>query len=703
MKRAAIIILALVLASGQAFTQTTQKPQQQEVVPDDVVRITTQLVQTDVVVVDKNDQIVKDLTLDDFEVSDNGKKQSLKFAEFVSTEAPKKSNPTTATRSTIPTDVETNVAKGVSAKDLKRVIAFVVDDLTLEVQDITAVRKTLLDFVNNKMQQGDLVAIVRVVGGKGLLEQFTSDQQILRRAISTITPTVSSFSASNLPDPERLQNPLAPTLPGSPTDSQPEAPEIYSPNDESNRYFRGLSTMTTAAYIISRLKEIPGHKNLVIISAGVPIFETSSNSSPYTNVTGLINSLTDSAIRAGVVINTVDPRGLRATPGVVGFDQTPGRSALGGGGDPSFGRGSARDTAVFGALLAGGSEHLGLGTMASYTGGVSIVNTNDLDAGLDKILARSNGYYRLAYTPSEAFDNKFHKVEIKVRRSGAKVYSHSRYLAREDKPATQPRSKEEEIVSAARSPLVRTDIDVTSHLGLKFSEGKSSVDVNMVIDARNLHFTQNGDRFQTSLDAVGFIYDQLGKLSGGFSETLNLNLTKEQHQQVLVDGLPYSATIDLPPGYYQLRTVVREASSGGFGTFSKFLEIPDIREGKLIMGSLFLYAVDSDANAKPLPLTPLRKISHKQDLRFAAAIYSPKLKNGKPELRSQMIVSSQSGKVLYKEPEQAVETNGSLPVIKLGQLILGRVPPGRYVLTLVVKDMLANKTLTRSIDFRVTD
>jgi VWFA-related protein len=702
MKKATIIIISAALSLQGAISQTQQKPQQ-DIVPDDVVRITTELVQTDVLVTDKNDQPIKDLNLQDFELYDNGKKQVLKFMEFVSVSADTEGR-TEGIPAAVRAAVDSSGTKGLAARDVKRVIAFVIDDLTLEIEDIAAVRNTLLNFVDTKMQDGDLVAIVRVVGGKGLLQQFTSDRQLLRRAIAAISVTVHPFAASNTPDPVKLPNPLAPTLPGSPTDSQPESPEIFSANDDLNRFFRGLSTLTTANFVISSLKEIPGHKNLVIISAGIPTLETGAAGSNYSNISKLLNQLSDNAIRAGVVINTLDPRGLRATPGVVGFNQTPSRSALGGGGDPSFGRGSAQDQAVFGPLLSGGSEHLGLSTIAAYTGGVSIINTNNFDAGLEKILVRSSSYYRLAYTPTEAFDGKVHKLEVKVRRNGAKVYSHSRYTARDDKPSTAPRTKEEEIAAAARSPLAKRDIDIFPNLAVKFQDNKAAVAINLMIGANTLHFSQTGDKFETSLDVVGFVFDQLGKLSGGFSETIKLSLTPEQYHRVLVDGLPYSAKIDLPPGYYQLRTVVRETGSASLGTFSKYLEIPDLEKGQLAMGSIFLYALDSP-DANPVPLLALRKLTRKQDLRFAAAIYNPKLKNGKPELRSQMIIS-QGNKVLFTEPEQAVESKGGSPVVKVGQLVLAKVPPGQYVLTLVVTDTLADKksqTLSRSIDFRVAN
>ena len=72
--------------------------------------------------------------------------------------------------------------------------------------------------------------------------------------------------------------------------------------------------------------------------------------------------------------------------------------------------------------------------MASATGGISVVNTNEFKTGLDKILAHSS-YYLLAYTPVDKFDNKFRKLEVKVKRSGARVYTHRGYVAREDRGA----------------------------------------------------------------------------------------------------------------------------------------------------------------------------------------------------------------------------------------------------------------------------
>lgn len=709
MQKIISLVLGAAMSLSAAFSQTPQQPPQ-EVAPEDVIRISTSLVQTNVVVVDKNEKIVPDLRLEDFELFDNGKKQDLKFMEFVSVETGRRAEGKQPSR---PLTIEAETPTGLSAKEVKRIVAFVIDDLTIPIQDLVAVRSLLLDFVNNKMQDGDMVAVVRVVGGKGLLQQLTTDRQLLRRAIDAIKPINHPWAVSNQTDMNRVQNPMAPGAPpteGGLTQMEmedpSEDPEISSPNDDVNQLFRGLSSLSTALFVIDGLKEIPGQKTMVLISGGIPIFDAGSTGTAYSNVNYLLNQLSDRAVRAGVVINTLDPRGLKASAAVASFAATPGRSNYEAevmGTPRGFGRGGIADQEALSPLLAGAAEHLGLGTVAKVTGGVSVVNTNDFGAGLNKILSRSEGYYVLAYTPLEKFDRKFHKLEIKVKRGGARVFHHSGYAAREEKPR-ETRTKEEQIIAAAGSPLSRRDIDITPNVTLKLlPENKATIDIHLLIDARKLNFTEVRGRQQTSLDVVGFVFDQLGKLRGGFSETINLDLTPENYQLAKNEGLTYSATTNLPAGYYQVRAVVREASTGNLGTFSKYLEIPDISKGRLAVSSLFLQAIDSNTNS--IPLLAVRQVRRNQDLRYTAIIYNPKLKSGKPQVRTQMIIS-QAGRVLFREPEQMVEapTNGS-QLIKIGQFGLAKVPKGRYILTLIVTDPLGDKSqsMSRSIDFTVVD
>jgi VWFA-related protein len=248
MKRIIALALGVACVFSAAFAQTptaAQKPQQ-EITPDDIIRISTALVQTDVVVMDKNDHPITDLKLEEFKVSENGKRQDVRFMEFVSPDAGPRVEGSVKIAGQA---VESDVARNLTAGELRRVFAFVVDDLTIPIQDITNVRKLLTDFVDNQMRDGDLVAIVRVVGGSGLLQQFTSDKRILRRAITRITPQPSVYSAfNNLPTQEKINTDLlqAAEADGAsfPADAISAAnTNIDSSNDGTTRGFRALVTL----------------------------------------------------------------------------------------------------------------------------------------------------------------------------------------------------------------------------------------------------------------------------------------------------------------------------------------------------------------------------------------------------------------------------------------------------------------------------
>ncbi|MCA1630300.1 MAG: hypothetical protein LC774_08195 [Acidobacteria bacterium] len=335
---------------------------------------------------------------------------------------------------------------------------------------------------------------------------------------------------------------------------------------------------------------------------------------------------------------------------------------------------------------------------------------NNFGNALDRVLARSRAYYRLAFRPSERFDNKFHKIEVRVRRPGARVSTAEGFFAREER-APVARTKEDDIIRAARSPVARRDLDVSADLQYRFvpASNQAQLDINAQIDAHKLKFERTPEgKYHAAFEVVGFVFDQAGRNRGGISQTVTADLTEEDYRRALAAGLGYTASTQLAPGYYQVRLVVREVGTGSLGTVSRYFEVPDLSNKQLTMSSILLYSLDSPGSKTPVSLSASRAISRRHDLRYAAIIYNPKAgEGGKPQLRSRLIVS-QGGKVLFQEPEQPVEAKGAEPgqLVKIGQLGLSKVNPGRYVLTLVVTDPLADKkrqVISRSIDFTVTN
>lgn len=124
MKKLFTTALAFLLLFSISLAQTPQTPtpspqSPQEIAPDDVVRISTSLVQTDVVVTDKNDQIIPDLTINDFKITENGKRQELKFVQFVSSDAAPRLE---GNVSVAGQPIDPEVARNLAAKDLRRVL-----------------------------------------------------------------------------------------------------------------------------------------------------------------------------------------------------------------------------------------------------------------------------------------------------------------------------------------------------------------------------------------------------------------------------------------------------------------------------------------------------------------------------------------------------------------------------------------------------
>ena len=722
---AATLLISLLLGMAQAQNPQQSPKSKENPVPEDVVRITTSLVQTDVVVTDKNDQVIPDLKLEDFKVFENGKRQDLEFMGFVSADSVPR---TEGTINVAGQPLEPDVARNLSQRDLRRVFAFVIDDLTIPYEDVVNVRKLLNDFVNDKMRDGDLVAIIRVTGGKGLLQQFTSDKQLLRRAVAEITTTMNAYSAFHNLDPIAGINTAQAK---GPDDAEPLSfpnsnrdADVDSSAEGVTRGLRSLFALSTAGDVMNGMKSLPGRKSLVLVSGGLPLIETTQNQikingvptnvsdtrSMYTNVSYLLRQLTDRASRAGVVINTLNIRSQGGVKGVSGFTDpgNEGRSALlpNAGGDETFGR--AADLAQFdNQALDSLSGNLGLQALANATGGVSVTNTNNFSGGLDRILARSS-YYLLAYRPTEPFNGKFHKLEIKIGRPGAKVYSRGGFVATADKPEPSL-NKEQTIIKAAMSPLARRDVDLNGTLQYRYlPTNEADIDINLQVAASGLSFKQGADgKYQTAFDVVGFLINDQGKAQSGFSETVTTSLSPAEYTRAQASGIGYIGHINLTPGSYQVRAIVRDTETGRLGAMSKYIEVPDISKKRLTVSSLFLYAVDmaQGNKAKPEPLTALRQLPRTHDLRYAAIIYNPKVSDGKTQLLARVIIS-RGDKVLLQEKDQPVNgTVQSGQVAKIGQFGL-KGQSGRYVLTLVVTDPLANekeRTVVRSLDFTLVD
>ena len=168
------VICALVVASTQAQTKPAPSPEQ-----DDVIRVNTELVQTDVMVFDKKGQFVDGLQAEQFALKVDNKPQTISFLDRVTSGKVADPSPSAGTGSNPASPTTTTAIRG-------RTVIFFIDDLHLAPDSLSRTRTALLEFVEHGMNENDLIAITSSSGQIGFLQQLSNDRIALRSAVARL-------------------------------------------------------------------------------------------------------------------------------------------------------------------------------------------------------------------------------------------------------------------------------------------------------------------------------------------------------------------------------------------------------------------------------------------------------------------------------------------------------------------------------------
>ncbi len=685
------LLLIAMLIGAQVLALGAQDKKKQE---QGNIKLSTELVQIDVLVTDKNNKPVGGLTRDAFELYDNDKLQHITNFSYEEIKAkPAGDNAGEARR----------LPRAIGASELKRVIAVVVDTLHIKFENVNRTRKMLSDFVDNKMQPGDLVLILPTGGGSGVLQQFTSDQRLLHRAIDRLrpfyftndtTPYRSMSGGIGMTQPGGRQNPFG----RAPGGRLPTTGALPSSRSDFIEEADARATLSALNETIKSMTKLPGRKVSVFVSEGFRVFSTDTTSD--------LRQTTNLAARANVVFYTIDPRGLEPLNLSAADELDP---------DADF------QTAVTDALDNKRADFAesqdSLNAIAADTGGKFFRNNNDITRGVDAMLEENSAYYMLGFYPEAGkWDGKFHKVKVAVRERPDFVVSFRKgYLAKSPAPenaGVDP--KVAEAIEAISSPLVRRDIDLRlTPLYIDNTQREPVVTLLLHIDAMKLNFTQSEGRYQSKLEEIGFVIDANGKTIDNFATTLELNLQPQTYQSALKRGFVATRTMNVKPGTYQIRLFVREMGSGLIGTANDFIDIPDMKSGKLSTSSLFLTGqaleqgkVVETAGSGGTPSQ--RRFQRNGEFLYSLVVYNAKVGDNtkQPQLEMKTRVLK-GGKVIFNgNLRSVVPEEGSAPPFRIitgGIIKLLSLTPDDYTLEVTVRDKLRKKEAVtrREIDFSV--
>ncbi|HEY0458019.1 MAG TPA: VWA domain-containing protein [Pyrinomonadaceae bacterium] len=706
MKKIILALVFVVLGAALAFSQNP-KPTPPAQKDEDVVKISTNLIQVDVTVTDLKGNIVKNLKSEDFEIYENGEKQPITNFSFVSS-VKEETEPGKIPNEKVLAPVPQAELK---AEQVRRTFALVIDDLSLSFESAYYVRRALKKFVDEQMQAGDLVAIIRTGAGIGALQQFTSDKRQLYAAIEKVkwNPTgrggVGAFAP--IRDNEKITNPE------ESEEDKRQKENFENAFEDFQGAFFATGTLGALRFIVKGMDELPGRKAVILFSDGFKILQRDEQGfSDGGRVLEFLRQLVDTANRSSVVFYTIDARGLQ-TLGISAEDSV----------DPTGERIqqvlSDRSSELF-------DTQAGLVFLAKQTGGFAVLNNNDLSDGVRRVL-NDQSYYLIGYQPdSDTFDpktRKFNKLEIKVKGKDLKVRYRSGFfnVADRDVPAIAKTAQTpaQQIQNALTSPFAVNDIS----LRLNTIFGNDAVNGSFVrpllhVNAADLKFTDEPDGSKKAVfEVLAVIFGDNGAPIDQIVKSYTLTVKDDMYKKILRDGFVYHLTMQVKkPGAYQFRAAIRDAQAGKVGSASQFIEVPNLKKERLTLSGIILEnmteaqwnafatqspTVENDpsrqSSEKPNPMndTSLRRFRRGTILRYGFEVYNAKLDpSKKPNLTSRIRVFREGKLILdgkpapMEFPEQTdferLKSSGAIN-------LTNGMEPGDYILQIIITDGLAKE------------
>ncbi len=707
MNRRGWLAAALVVAAGLGLG-ADQAGQTAPDLQTPTFKVQVEYVEVEATVTDGQGAFVRGLDANDFQVFEDGKRQSIVNFTLVDIPIERYERPLFASQ-----PIEPDVRSNERPFD-GRVYVMVIDDLHTDFFRTSRVKLAARQFIEQRLGSNDLMAVIHTAGQDDANQEFTNNKRLLVAAVDrTAGRKVRSTTLSR-------------------NDDYFASAGLHADDvDEPERAYNARTTMQVLENVADWFGSVRGRRKAILfVSEGVDydltnvigsIDRPNSWASPvYDQVQDTIRA----AARSNVSIYGIDPRGLTnlgdddiavssyaADLGqAASLDQSQSVDAVQTADGSGIGRGSMQNE------LRAAQDSLRV--LSDETGGFAVVNQNDFATAFDRVVADNSSYYVLAYYPQgNKRDGKFHKIQVKVSRPGLHVRARQGYVLPKTK-ATEPSPAP----NAASSPAVRealaSPLPISDGLTMrvfaasfKDAAPNASVLVAAEMRGRDVH-TEPNDALELTYAAVNI----KGDIKDGKTDTVRMtNLRPETKARVSQTGFRLLNRLSLPPGRYQLRVAARDASSGSIGSVLYDLEVPDFSKEPLLMSGLVLTSGWASQWATVRPDEPLRQVlpgppvalrqfPQNDELALFTEVYDNQAASPhKVDITT--TVTADEGRVLFKAEDErdSVELGGA----NGGYGYTARIPlsglaPGPYVLTVEARSRLGDEpTARRQTEFTV--
>jgi VWFA-related protein len=573
-----VCVLAVHMPQGQTAQSDEIKIASQPYIPEETgtIKVQSTIVDLTVIVRDANGKLVTGLKQSDFEVYDQGKKQTISAFNMELAHPP---------AIKVPEHVETTALPPAPPPPIPaRFLGFYFDDQNMSASDMTFARKAAVGFIDKNMEETDRAGVF--TSSTTVTQQFTSNKQQVKDTLgklvshqratnfgSTSCPRITPYEAmqivqmfdthSDAFDLALAQAEQCNCL-GAPDANcaaqqarlvQTQAATVLSLSEQ----FAGES-LGVLGDVIRYMGRMPGRRMLIMCSSG---FFSRTDKVQHAQ-----DKMIDSALKAGIVINTLDTKGLAA-------DWVGGNPADG---PPNLTAYNGRMNALQDEFLSDerAVSNDSMAVLASATGGKFFQNSNDLGGGLVEIAALPEVTYALSFSPDDLKENgTYHNLKVRVpgmhdisisARPGYFAPSHER---------NSPSAKFQKLTKQVmlNDDLAEVGTEVTTQSGTN-ATGESALKVTVHVNGKSLSFKKENNNIRNErLIFITALFDMQNHYLGGNEALMEMNLKNETYTQISKDGVDAKTTLQAPPGTYRLREVVQEVVAGRLSASTHTVEI----------------------------------------------------------------------------------------------------------------------------------
>jgi VWFA-related protein len=558
-------------SSPQTKSQADSKPEVSSKDTNTTFKLRVNLVQVKVVVRDEKGNPIRDLKREDFQLFDQGKPQVISTFDLETPETRK-----ARTEAAAKTQKEADGDSPQQTMALpERFVALVFDDIHLKIEDATFVRASAKKLIET-MAPTDRIGIFGT--SEQVKVEFTNDKAALEQALNSIVPRPKMGkinSVTNCPDVTHYMADLSinkndtTVLPVVTTETlqcmfngdtrmlsvaQQQAAaalqqELVSGDTDNEFTYRALED------IIRRMTTMPGERVIALASPGFIL------STQFIDEMGII----DRATKAGVVINTVDARGLYAPDLMGDISQHSTDTVQTAGAKASYRTAEQNENAFV------------LMDFANGTGGTFYQNSNDVAGELIRAGGTPEVSYILGFSPqNQKMDGKFHTIKVRLtEKRKCLIQARRGYYApkKVDDPQEQAKAEMQEAVFS-QDEIQDLPLELQTQY-FKASDTDAHLSVVSHIDLKGVHFRKSDGRNFDNLTVATVIFDENGNFVTGGEKILEMRLLDTTYSRLSHTGLVMKSSFDLKPGKYLVRQVIRDSEGAQMAAKNGAVVIPN--------------------------------------------------------------------------------------------------------------------------------